>query len=55
MEVLNENPSHTYDLDGDYTVMLIAMNDCGNDTTIQEITIATAPTAGFTSDITDGL
>lgn len=27
-----ENPTHTYTQDGDYVVVLVASNDCGNDT-----------------------
>ena len=50
----DENPLHTYQQDGVYNVMLIAMNSCGNDTTFQEVEISNAPSAGFTADITSG-
>ena len=48
------DPMHSYTMDGTYTVQLVAINTCGNDTTIQEVTIATAPTAGFVADVTSG-
>ncbi|MCB0914017.1 MAG: PKD domain-containing protein, partial [Propionibacteriaceae bacterium] len=37
-----------------YTVQLIATNACGNDTSTQEITIVTAPTAAFDLDAATG-
>ncbi len=49
-----ENPSHTYNTDGDYVVELTATNECGSVTSTQTITIVTAPTAGFTADVTNG-
>ena len=49
-----ENPSHTYDDDGTYTVILTATNACGSVTTEEEITIVTPPTAGFSADVTSG-
>ena len=49
-----ENPTHIYGADGVYTVMLIATNDCGNDTTTQLVTIVTVPTAGFSAAVTEG-
>ena len=48
------NPSHTYTADGSYTVQLIAINECGNDTSTQELTILRPPVAGFTSSETTG-
>ena len=51
----NTNPTHTYLNDGVYTVTLIAVNNnCGADTMVQQITIATLPQAGFTADVTSG-
>jgi PKD repeat protein len=47
-------PSHTYQADGVYTVVLIATNTCGNDTMIQTVTIATPPQAGFSAPATAG-
>ena len=41
------NPMHDYMEDGEYMVTLIAMNDCGNDTITQLVTIVTLPTASF--------
>ncbi|MDH4472887.1 MAG: PKD domain-containing protein [Fluviicola sp.] len=35
----NQNPSHTYAASGTYTVVLVATNDCGNDTTSTQITV----------------
>ncbi|MCB0706923.1 MAG: PKD domain-containing protein [Saprospiraceae bacterium] len=51
---MDVDPSHVFDMDGTYTVLLIAMNDCGNDTSAQTITILTPPSAGFTVDQTVG-
>jgi PKD repeat protein len=48
------NPAHAYAEDGVYTVQLIVSNQCGNDTTTQEVEIVTAPTAGFTTEQTEG-
>lgn len=48
------NPTHTYDEDGTYTITLYGENQCGNDSFSQVVTIATPPTANFTSNITDG-
>ena len=42
------DPSHTYAMDGDYTVQLIATNECGSDTITEMLTILTPPVAGFT-------
>ncbi len=41
------NPSHTYAIDGVYTVVLTSTNACGTTTSTQTVTIATPPTAGF--------
>ncbi len=49
-----ENPSHTYDTDGDYIVELTAFNECGSETVSQTITIVTLPSAGFSADVTSG-
>ncbi|MBK8554891.1 MAG: PKD domain-containing protein [Lewinellaceae bacterium] len=48
------DPAHIYTADGTYDVMLIATNDCGNDTTVQTITIVTPPTASFGAATTSG-
>ncbi|MEO1712610.1 MAG: PKD domain-containing protein, partial [Bacteroidota bacterium] len=48
------NPSHTYQEDGTYIVTLTVSNDCGEVTVEQEVVIATAPVAGFTSTTTIG-
>ncbi len=49
-----ENPSHTYLADGVYTVSLLATNACGSVTTTEQVTVATAPIAAFTSDFNAG-
>jgi PKD repeat protein len=41
------NPSHTYTELGDYDVSLIASNDCGLDTLVQNIRVNSAPVAAF--------
>ena len=50
----DSDPSHTYDMDGTYTVILIASNSCGDDTTSLEVEISNAPSAGFIADVTNG-
>jgi PKD repeat protein len=49
-----QNPVHTYQEDSTYTVMLIGTNSCGNDTAFATILIGSPPSAGFTSDVTEG-
>ncbi|MEM6964472.1 MAG: PKD domain-containing protein [Bacteroidota bacterium] len=48
------NPVHNYSSDGIYTVTLVAINNCGVNTTSQTITIITTPTASFTASPTSG-
>jgi PKD repeat protein len=47
-------PSHDFATDGEYTVMLIATNDCGPDTATAVVVIVTPPAAGFSADVTEG-
>jgi PKD repeat protein len=42
-----ENPVHTYELEGEYTVTLISINTCGSDTLSDLITICIPPIANF--------
>lgn len=46
----SSDPVYDYGSDGIYTVSLITTNNCGTDTLIQDIEIATLPEAGFISD-----
>ncbi|MEM8907591.1 MAG: PKD domain-containing protein, partial [Bacteroidota bacterium] len=48
------SPNHTYASYGQYTVTLTATNDCGTNTTSQEIEITAAPSADFSADVTVG-
>lgn len=48
-----QNPAHTYGIDGTYTVCLMVIDSCGTDTTCNAITVSAppcnGPTAAFTS------
>ncbi len=48
------NPSHTYDEDGSYSVILTAINACGSDVYSQFLQIITLPWAYFVADQTSG-
>ena len=50
----DENPSHTYDMSGEYNVTLIVQNDCGSDTTMLVVVIPAAPGAAFGADMLTG-
>ena len=50
----DSNPSHTYNSDGSYTVVLTATNNCGSVTSSETVTIMTMPTAGFSSNVANG-
>ncbi|MCO6477300.1 MAG: PKD domain-containing protein, partial [Phaeodactylibacter sp.] len=49
-----ENPVYDFGSDGTYLVSLIASNACGADTSNQEVTVITAPTAAFELGATSG-
>jgi PKD repeat protein len=50
----DENPKHEYLLDGDYSVILQASNECGLDTFKQTVIIANLPLANFEVANTNG-
>ena len=47
-------PSHTYEEEDIYEVVLTVMNDCDTVTSVQSINLNTLPTAGFSADVTEG-
>lgn len=49
-----QDPVHEYDMDGTYTVVLTATNECGTTTATMEITVTTLPTANFNAPQTSG-
>jgi PKD repeat protein len=50
----NQNPQHSYSLDGAYTVTMTAYNSCGENTKTSTVTIQTPPTANFSAAQTSG-
>lgn len=48
------HPFHSYQDYGTYTIFLIAVNDCGNDTMSVVIELGTVPNASFTSNVQNG-
>ncbi len=48
------NPSHTYAVDGTYTVVLTATNACGSVTSTNTVAVYTQPTAAFNANTTSG-
>ena len=48
------NPTHYYAVDGTYTVVLTASNDCGTNSFTQNVVIITEPDAGFSVNTTSG-
>ena len=51
---VDTNAIHTYSTGGDYNVMLVATNECGNDTVIKQIQITSEAVANFTVDTAVG-
>ena len=49
-----ENPVHTYQADGNYTVSLTVENNCASFSVNQNITIISAPTASFNAEPNQG-
>ncbi|MCB0583311.1 MAG: PKD domain-containing protein, partial [Phaeodactylibacter sp.] len=49
-----EDPTHTYAADGNYTVTLTISSQCGTDEMVQNIEVATAPTAAFSAGVLSG-
>ncbi|MEL6987750.1 MAG: PKD domain-containing protein, partial [Bacteroidota bacterium] len=50
----NENPVHSYDQPGQYTVSLTAFNDCGSDVIELVVSLLAQPVADFSADPTNG-
>ena len=48
------NPIHTYDDFGDYTVVLTAFNDCGEEIVEDQVIVSSLPVANFVSNIQNG-
>lgn len=54
-EISNDpNPTHVYDMDGEYIVVLTVENECGTHQTSMKVTIVTIPVALFSADTTYG-
>lgn len=51
---MEASPAHTYASDGDYEVILSAINDCDSVSFAQTVSIRTSPTAAFTANATEG-
>ena len=49
-----QNPTHTYDIPGTYTVCLTATNTAGSNSVCEALTIVLPPVAGFTFEDQDG-
>lgn len=49
-----EDPVHTYEMDGAYTVTLVASNGCGSSTKEIVVTVVTDVTADASADVTEG-
>jgi PKD repeat protein len=50
----DENPAHTYEVDGSYTVTLTIVGTCNTIVVTKTITIANPPVAAFSYDVTSG-
>lgn len=51
---MSENPTHTYAMDGIYSVSLTVTNDCGSDIFEMDVEVVTTPTAEFSASATTG-
>jgi PKD repeat protein len=49
-----EDPTHTYETEDTYEVTLKVINSCDTVTMVQSINLTTAPTAGYSADVTEG-
>ncbi len=49
-----ETPSHTYSVDGTYTISLTAFNDCATNVHSTEVTVVSIPQANISSNETEG-
>lgn len=54
MTSTEQNPTHTYAQQGNYTITLTVTNDCGTNSTTQTVTVVFPPTAAFSSDKVSG-
>ena len=54
MTSTEQNPTHIYAQQGNYTITLTATNACGSNTTSKVVTVVFPPTAAFSSDKVSG-
>ncbi len=51
---MDENPEHEYATDGSYNVILVASNNCGDDTITAAVGVGGFPSSDFTLDVMEG-
>jgi len=51
---IEENPTHVYDDEGSYSVVLTATNECGDNLFALEVNANELPSAGFTTSVSEG-